>query len=920
MDKSEGVERAPIGYLFTDIDSSTEKWERKPAEMRAVLARHDALIDDVVARNGGRIVDRAGDGVFAVFESGNPLRCATELQLAIEAEHWDAVGGLSVRVGVHCGAALAQGVDKVNVNRAARIMASGWGGQIVVSAAAVGAYRLPEGCELTDLGVHHLKGIDEPLRLFGLVHSDLGRRQFPPLRSPLTRSAALPAQTAPFYGRQSEVADILEKLSGKARLLTIVGVGGAGKSRLALEVAAAISESTLVCVVPLDGVSAASASIAAWAGALRFPLHGGDAEAQLIEYLRDKRALVVLDGADALSESGFMSAALASCPGLSILATRREPFMVEGEIVLRLAGLAAPKTPEELHSAPASGLFMQAARSAHREFEFEARDFEAFCGICEEVGGSPLALRLAAQWTRLLSLEEIWAELRRGVSFISELGGEQAQESLRRVFEGSWNRLHPEQQGALARLAVFAGAFDAEAALGVGGVEISTLGALEQKCLLEQRENRRFAMHPLIHDFALERLRAGSDEILSETRKRHLTYFFGLLRRLFAAARGADQGRMLDLLQMNLANIKAAWTFAAQTNQTGPMREAIEPLFYLCVLRTLYGELADVLATPIEDATLGRYCLSLKANCLTHQGDPDRGEEAARSALAGGVSDGFIVAHCHQALGNIAHMRGQHAMARLHYERALAERTASGDSMGGYYSAISLAWLNLQLGEIVQARDWVKESYRLCQRMGHLGGALAVHACAGDIAAYEGRQEDALISYRQALEIEKAVHHPQRSAATQIKLAAILANRGEFDAACANLDEAFEVAKSVGDERVAVNALIGLGRNLRLKGDLSGAKQRLGHALAQAQRLASPPQLAAILLELAHVEGQAGQAGQARRLIALARHLRGDAGAPERQALLDELGLDDPAPASAAEFEEAMLELVNERQFGVLRL
>jgi len=919
VDDSQSVERSPIGYLFTDIDSSTEKWERKPAEMSAVLARHDELIDEIVARNGGRIIDRAGDGVFAAFEKGNPLACAIELQLAFDGECWEAVGGLCVRVGVHCGFAQAPGLDKINVNRAARVMESGWGGQIVISAAAVGAYRLPEGCELSDLGLHHLKGIDEPLRLFGLVHPALARREFPPLRAPGARTSPVPAQTAPFYGRESELADVLKKLSGEVRLVTIVGAGGAGKSRFALEVASTLAEKTLVCVVPLDGVDTAAALISAWASALRFPLHGGEAGAQLFDYLRDKRALVVLDGADDFSETQLISAALASCPALAILATRREPFVVEGESVVRLGGLAAPSRPGELLLAPASALFVQAARAAQPNFELAERDFEAFNGICEAVGGSPLALRLAAQWTRLLSVQEICAELRCSVSFISELGG-RAQESLRGVFEGSWGRLDGIQQAALAKLSVFAGPFDAAAAREVSGVEASTLGALEQKCLLEQRESRRFVMHPLIHDFARERLRAGSKEILVEAHERHCAYFLALLQRLFAAARGADQGRMLDLAQLNLANIKVAWDFAARSNKAAQMRETIEALFYLCVLRSLYGELAHAFDLAIENESLRRYCLSLKANCMTHQGDPDGGEAAARAALEGGASDGFIVAHCHQALGNIAHMRGQHAIARLHYERALAERTALGDLMGAYYSAMSLAWLNLLMGDVGQARDWVKESYRLCQRMGHLGGVLAVHACAGDIAVREGRHDDALTSYSQALEIEKSVRHPQRSAAIAIKLASVLSARGEFDAASAHLREAFEAAKSVGDERVAVNALLALGRNLRLKGDHQQAKLELQVALAEGQRLSLRPQLAAILLELARLKADLGEKGQARRLIALARHLGVDEVEGERQAVLSELALDDPPPAAEADFNDAMLELVNERHFGALRL
>lgn len=917
-DVSHGV-KSPIGYLFTDIDSSTEKWERLPEEMRAALARHDALIDAIVARAGGCIEDRAGDGVFASFSAGNPLQCAIDIQLAMQEENWDAVGGLKIRVGVHCGADVGA-PDKVNINRAARITATSWGGQIVISAAAVAAYGLPDRCELVDLGAHHLKGIDEPLRLFGLVHQDFQRRAFPPLRSASSRGFAVPAQTSPFYGRDRELAEISRRLSGDARLITIVGAGGNGKTRLALEIASVFSERMLVCVTALENVESSSALIGALATALRFPFSGAKSEAeQIVEYLRDKSALIVLDNADALvDEAHFLREVLGACQGLRLLLTRRAPLVVDGESVLRLQGLAPPQSLNDLNSASSSVLFVQSAKSARGDFELADGDFTAFREVCEAVEGSPLALHLLAQWTRLLSLREIAVEVRKGLALITERDA-QSQQRLRRIFEGSWNLLAADQQEALAKLSIFTAAFDVPAALAVASVDLGALGTLERKCLLERREQQRFVMHPIIHQYAAEKLSALSGDRVTELRRRHSDYFLSLVQRLFAAARGAEQGHMLDLLQLEAANIRTAWAFAAAARDFTRMREAVEPLFYLSVLRTLYKDFAALHDVAIDDASLQNYVASTRANVLVHQSEPDRAEALAQHTLHG-PADAMAIAHCHQALGNVAHLRGQFAVARVHYERALAERTGQGDTMGSYYSAISLAWLHLQSGNLAGAREWVKESYHLCQRMEHVGGMMAVHACAGDIAVQESRQNDALESYRQALKLERSVHHPLRAALINIKLGAIFCEMLRLEEAAQCFLEARDGADMLGDQRVSMHAQLGLGKVLRLQGRLEDAKARLQQALAQSRALSTKPQTAALLLELAQVSADEGEVDDAARLIALARYAGGAALQTECDGLEDRLGTDPAPPPAEAEFERALLELINERTFGVLRI
>lgn len=876
---------APLGYVFTDIDASTEKWERTPEAMSRAFARHGAIIDAAMAAHGGRIHDRAGDGVFALFAGADPLAAALQLQLELQRQDWSEVGGLKVRVGIHCDPrARSLEPDRAVANRAARIGASGWGGQIVVSAAAIGVYALPPGCELADLGVHRLKGIDEPMRLFGLIHPELEHREFPPLRTLRATAEALPVQGEPIFGRDEELARLKALLSGETPLVTLVGAGGAGKTRLALEVAAAMSADMLVAFVDLEHVGEAEAFLAAACAALHLPRAAGRSpEELLLSYLREKEALLVLDNADALTGADAVLERLwRSCRGVRLMATRREPFASRGETVVRLGGLEPPRDQKALRTAPAALLFAQRARRFDPGFELQAGDFKAFCAICEAVGANPLALNLVSQWTRFLTLEEIAGKLGEGIGFLDGLASA-GTGSLAGVFEGSWDLLGQEGRKALARLAVFEGGFDAGAAKAVADVDIPMLDQLERKCLLERRGRTRLLMHPLIHAFARVKLaEQGAHEQMAH---RHGRYVLELAAHAFAEARGAGQSRVLIGFEEEWANLRAAWRHLAGANEQALLRAAIEPVFYGCMLRCRFSEGAALFSTPTADEGLGAYFSALFANCLVQLARYDDAAAAARTALDQAGADAWVIAHAHQALGNLAHVEANKPEAQAHYERALALRRELGDDMGGFYSALSMAWLYQQQGDLEAAKSWVEQSRELCLLMDNPAGLQMVHVCAGDIAASEGRSADAAAAYEATLRLEDRAPHPQVRAVALTKLAALKAEQGELDKALGQFEAAVEIAAVLGDRRQRINTLVGMAACLRRAGRTQSARRELHAALIDAREIAAPAQIARVLLELAETEAEAGEAERARWIGRLA-DLAGAADAAAEMGLL----------------------------------
>jgi class 3 adenylate cyclase/tetratricopeptide (TPR) repeat protein len=915
------VRRATTAFLLTDIDGSTQKLEKARDEMERALERHNEIIHESVVRHGGFIRDWAGDGACAVFRDGKPLDCALEIQTTLQAQNWDSVGGLPVRIGLHCASDTVHGVDKASIHRAARIRDCAWGGQIVLSAAAAAAYPAPDGSELVDFGLCRLRGVDAPIRLFGLVHGALHCRSFPPLRTASAPGAPLPASASPIHGRDQELAAIVSRVAGATRFLTVVGPGGNGKTRLAIEVANRLSETMAVYFTPLAATVGPADTISALARALSLPFHHRTAyEEQLIDYLRDKTALIVLDNADRLvSQCALLETILSACPEVRILATSREPLQVEGEAIFRLHGLRSPEGRDPaFRSTPAYILFAQEAQKAEPGFNVADGEAPVFGEICRMLGGSPLALHLAAQWTRLLSLEEILDKLKDGLSFLTALHGEQQRRRLDGVFQGSWDLLDDKERTALARLSAFQGGFDRQAAQAVAEADIAMLGVLERKSLLNRSPGRRFVMHPLIHEYASDRLASAPGGLMIETHRRHAGYFLEMIPRCFAAARGVEQGRMLDCIEKDLANVQAAWTHVLETKDFARIRNAIEPLFYACALRGLFHDCASLFDVQVEDPELNAYFESIRASCLAHQGAFHAAEALARSAIQNPACPPAAALHCRQALGNIAHVRGDLADARTHYEYAFAARTRLADTIGAYYSAISLALLELQCDDLARARPWVKQSSRICQRLGHVGGMSIVHACAGDIAAKEQRLDDAFESYRHALNVGEMVRHPHTKAAILVKFGKICSLRGVLDQACTSLEEAYEIATAMGDRRVAANALLGLGHALRLKGEPGCAKAEIQKVLQEAREFASHTQLAAALVELARVELALKRDASAARIAALLRQLKLEAPIPECEALIAEFH--GRLPEAEEDLDTALLELINEPMFGALRL
>ncbi|TMH32332.1 MAG: adenylate/guanylate cyclase domain-containing protein, partial [Betaproteobacteria bacterium] len=411
-------------YLFTDIEGSTRLWEQEPERMRLALARHDAILRAAIEGNKGTVVKMTGDGVHATFDDPlDAVNAAAELQQLLANEQATESLSLLVRCGMHAGVDERRDSDFFGraVNRAARIMSVAHGGQMLLSQAVAVLVRdrLPEGIELRDLGEVRLRDLATLEHIFQILHPQL-RREFPALRSLEAIPNNLPLQLTSFIGRELEVIEV-KKLVRKHRLVTLLGVGGIGKTRLSLQAAADVMGDYPdgVWFVELAPVTDARLVPQAVASVLGVKEEVGRPVIEaLVKYVRDRQQLIILDNCEHLLSAcaDLAKQLLQSGPRLAILASSREHLHVAGESVYSVPALAAPDPYQKfMHTAltqyAAARLFVDRAVAAQPAFAVSQQNAVAVADVCHRLDGIPLAIELAAARVRAMSVEEIAARL-----------------------------------------------------------------------------------------------------------------------------------------------------------------------------------------------------------------------------------------------------------------------------------------------------------------------------------------------------------------------------------------------------------------------------------------------------------------------------------------------------------------------------
>ena len=652
---------SPVTFLFTDVEGSTRLWEAHPQEMPGALAQHFRILGDAIEVLGGSAVSDTGDGIFAVFPAPTAaVSAAVAAQRALVGASWGAVGPLRVRMGLHTGDADRAHRDfhGPEVNRCARLMATAHGGQVIVSEATYSLVRdnAPPGVTFLDLGEHRLKDLARAERIHQVIHPDLPA-EFPPLRSLGAFPNNLPAELSSFIGRTVELAAVQEALS-RTRLVTLTGAGGAGKTRLGLQVAADRIEHHPdgVWFVDLAGLSDPRLVAQAVVSTLHLPEPAGrPALEALTTHLASRDLLILLDNCEHLitAAAELVDAVLRASPNVRFIATSREPLNVPGEATWRVPSLSLPEEAPDAglggsEESEAVALFVERARAADPTFALTPERHLVVATICRRLDGLPLAIELAAARVRALSVEEIAARLNDRFSLLT--GGARTALPRQRTLEAavgwSYDLLAPDERRLFARLSVFAGTFDlaaVEAVCSGDGIPrdqvLDLLAKLVDKSLvsaLHVSGRSRYRLLETLRDYARNRLSESPDA--TTVRDAHTRWAVAFAEAAGAQVLGPEQSRWLEDIAASLDDLRAAleWTLEADDRQTGlRLMVGLRQWWPIGALREARQWLEKLLADPeaISPALLGQG-LSLYGTVLMIHGEAERGIEIEERALA----------------------------------------------------------------------------------------------------------------------------------------------------------------------------------------------------------------------------------------------------------------------------------------------
>ncbi len=681
-----------VTFLFTDVEGSTKLLHELGAEAYAEeLADHRRIVRKACAAEDGVEVDTQGDAFFFAFPSAPG---ATAAALAIT----DALaeGRIHLRIGLHTGAPLVtdEGYVGDDVHFAARVAASGHGGQVLLSKSA---RELVDGVSLTDLGEHRLKDIEGVIPIY-----QLGKKSFPPLKT--ISNTNLPRPASSFVGREREQSEVVRELRDGARLLTLTGPGGSGKTRLALEAAAELVPSYKAGVFWIGLAALREPSLVTETIAQTLGARDG-----LAEHIADREMLLLLDNLEqVIAAAADLSALVAACPNLALLVTSRELLRVQGEIEYSVPSLA---------SSEAVSLFSERS-------QLDATD--EIAELCSRLDDLPLAVELAAARTRALSPAQILERISQRLDLLQ--GGRDAdprQQTLRATIAWSYDLLSEEEQRLFRSLSVFAAGCTVEAAELVASADLDTLQALSEKSLL-RFANERYWMLETIREYALERLEESPG---AEVLRDHLAWYFldqlGERRRHILGTRRSE---LLAWFGEEEANLRAALDRLEQIALPEAVRAA-DHLVYFWGPRGQIREGRERLEALLDHDDLvpedRAMLLADLSDFESRMGDTGAAEshahEALRLAEEAGESQVTAV-RALDTLGYIALFRGDHDEAR---HRAVQMLAQAGDDEWLRSRALSnLANVELETGSELEARKTLLEAIQAARAAGDVGSAL----------------------------------------------------------------------------------------------------------------------------------------------------------------------------------------------------
>ncbi len=825
----EDLPSGTLTFVFSDIEGSTELLERMGAGYADVLHRYHGLVGRAVAAHAGLVVDTEGDGMFCVFnETSNAAEAAVEIQRALAADQVGRGVEVRARIGLHTGRATvtAEGYVGLDVHRAARIGAAGHGGQILVSSTAQGLLLdllSRHQWHIRDLGSFALKGLSRAERLYQLEAPGLAE-QFPPPRARRPTQIRLPAQLTSLVGRgrvTGEVASLFS--SGEARLVTLTGAGGIGKTRLALAVAEQLSADYPdgVYFVDLSSETDPNRVLVKVAEAAGIPVTGSLSES-LADSLSNQRVLLVLDNFEQVVEGApAVAELLARSPGVHALVTSRVALRVGGEHEYQVEPLDVPVDSDaDLQSVTTSAavkLFAERARAVSPGFRITAANAADVAAIARRLDGLPLAIELAAARLRLLPAGALLDQLMRSFDALGRGPTDlpERQRTLRSTMDWSHELLTNEEQRVFRRLTVFVGSWTLDAAEDVGGdAASSVLGAIESlvdKSLVrvdtDAEREPRFRMLVTVRDYGAERLRESGEE--TAVRDGHATHYLAVAERNAPLLQGVGHAAAMGELDKEWDNLHAAARWLGDRGRPDSVVSLLHAVWLHIVMRGHVREVApwmDVVPKEFESLSpiLQGHALWLAADGAFERGDYARALELVDRNI--GLSDRI----------------GDH----------------QGLAWARWLRAVTLPALDIDTAEI---RRELADALTQFRSLGNEMGQGSVHMVLGTLETTQGNTAEGIGHQRQVLALASRLDSEALVAQAQTQLGLTFLTAEQIAEARGALTAAVDIYRDISFQEglsYCLDALAGLAMH---EGHAERAMIALGAAEATRERLGIRP-------------------------------------------------------------------------------
>ena len=890
--------------------------------MRVALARHDALMREAITNADGFVFKTVGDAFCAAFaRAPDALSASLMAQLALGAEPWPEATTIKVRMALNTGAVETRDNDYFGppVNRVARILSTGYGGQTLLSQVTYDLCRdfLPDAVSLLDLGTHHLKDLARPEQVYQLQHPGLVI-EFPPLKSLSTQQNNLPQQMTSFIGREKEIAAIEEMLP-KTRLLTLVASGGSGKTRLSLQVAANLLDqfpdgTWFVELAALTDPGLVPQAVATALGAKEEP--GKHFTQTIIEHVKQKRLLVVLDNCEHLLDgcAKVADALIRHCPGVKVLASSREALGIGGEQTYKVPPLSLPDrkaaaTPKSLSQYESVQLFLDRALLVRPDFQVTNQNAPALASLCCHLDGIPLAIELAAARVRSLSVEEIDGKLDQRLRLLT--GGSRTalprQQTLRALIDWSYDLLHEPEKLLLQRLSIFAGGwtFAAAEAVCAGGVvedwevlDLMTLLCDKSLVVAEQLEGHtRYRLLETVRQYSREKLTQSGGE--AAVRELHGDFFLALAEEAVTKLDGAEEAAWLQRLEAEHANLLAAIDSSLLESESrgglrlcGALGEFWTRRGYLSEGREWFGRVLGKVGTEEQTPERAK-ALTFAGELAALQGDypATRAWTEESLAIAQALGDRRGIAYARELLGYVSQLQGDLSSAQALYEESLATMRELGDKPCIASSLNGLGNLAQLRGDLPSARTRYEEALSIGRELRDRRGMSIAISNLGTLAVSQG-------DYPRARELFGESLSMAREEGNQLLVAQLLGNLGQtalygddLPTALMQLEESLMIWRDLEHRAGMASALDGLGCVKFAQGDFSTAGALHQEGLLIQRALGNLAGIERSLNGLAQVVGALGDALRAARIGGAAEQLRekvGIAQLPGRRRLYDQ--------------------------------